>query len=914
MDMNGMNFTGTGALMNHEEMISMRKKKGQCISCGRQTHIKKMFKMIALTKEGEVLEGRCLRCKPLDNSSLSGASTASFYTSMSNLSGRNLHSGSSVVSAPPVYGTAPSGFDNSVGRAGPRLKAATSQMMNLNRVSATLSGKGQAMSPHDDGRSVCSQQSTDWHGSSANVNVVDANTSRRITSARVAGDNHSMRPQAHPLPINSPRYRTEYLPEEDPRRRRSAEGAEVCRQQSQSGVRRRVSVEATEYPSAKTLHEFVDDPKTRDGSGRSLSRTHSQESGNGIEEPGRHRAVDRAHNGSSFRDRDIPPSEYSPRQNSPHAHGTTRNEQLRKFLDRGGAITKDRTTNFKSGGSFCSPTESLRLANLVEGSLRSLHSSASQPLPPLEYYEFQQHHRTPPPSAKSRSIPTGTNEDRLSRPFTDVPIYSRDSRTSVLSAESAIGSYTSDRKMSALDSHCHFDRPSHTIQEKGVLTVEQALQVMLHTHKVIDIVDLMRELPSSNLVQLEGCKYFSSVDLRRYDCEIRHVFHHAGGCEVVTAAMKAFPRDGSIQEMACKVLELFSGDASSIEFKNTESSASDSSLSFVQYSAVELVTTALSNHPSNVNVQKHGVTALANWSTSELMRPDIVECQCVNLVVQAMTAHSLDAWLQEVSCLFLANVSSQDSSFKEVIAECGGVDAICIAMVMHPTIALLQQVGCRALRFLSASNDKNKTKIESAGGIDSVISAMQVHRGEINVQKEGLWALSNLAINKHNKVVIGESNGVDVIIRAMWAHPHDAELQELACRTLWTLSVNSQNKTLVAQLGGIKAIVNAMQGHSDNASVQEKGCGCLANLAANSDENKRLIVEGEGVDAVVMAMLLHAQDRVVQERAVNCVRKLAFEPHLEALRAAGVVALVEQAAQAFPAHCREKADQVLAML
>ena len=70
-------------------------------------------------------------------------------------------------------------------------------------------------------------------------------------------------------------------------------------------------------------------------------------------------------------------------------------------------------------------------------------------------------------------------------------------------------------------------------------------------------------------------------------------------------------------------------------------------------------------------------------------------------------------------------------------------------------------------------------------------------------------------------------------------------------------------------------------------------------MTTNSEENKRHIVEGEGIDAVDMAMLLHSEDRLVQERPVNCLRKLAFELHLEALRAFGVASLAEQAAQQF---------------
>jgi len=76
MDMNAMNFTGVGTLMNMEDLIERRKKKGQCVTCGRQTHAKKIFKMIPLTVPNEVLDGRCLRCQPLESKKTASLATA----------------------------------------------------------------------------------------------------------------------------------------------------------------------------------------------------------------------------------------------------------------------------------------------------------------------------------------------------------------------------------------------------------------------------------------------------------------------------------------------------------------------------------------------------------------------------------------------------------------------------------------------------------------------------------------------------------------------------------------------------------------------------------------------------------------------------------------------------------------------
>lgn len=49
-----------------EEIFSeMRRRRGECVSCGRRCFRRKLFKLIPITQEGRVLNGRCLRCKPL---------------------------------------------------------------------------------------------------------------------------------------------------------------------------------------------------------------------------------------------------------------------------------------------------------------------------------------------------------------------------------------------------------------------------------------------------------------------------------------------------------------------------------------------------------------------------------------------------------------------------------------------------------------------------------------------------------------------------------------------------------------------------------------------------------------------------------------------------------------------------------
>jgi hypothetical protein len=66
-------FDKTGSVLTKEEVTAIRKKKGECVTCGRKCFKKKMFKMIPLDEPGLVDNGRCLKCQP----SISGVVPAS---------------------------------------------------------------------------------------------------------------------------------------------------------------------------------------------------------------------------------------------------------------------------------------------------------------------------------------------------------------------------------------------------------------------------------------------------------------------------------------------------------------------------------------------------------------------------------------------------------------------------------------------------------------------------------------------------------------------------------------------------------------------------------------------------------------------------------------------------------------------
>jgi hypothetical protein len=215
----------------------------------------------------------------------------------------------------------------------------------------------------------------------------------------------------------------------------------------------------------------------------------------------------------------------------------------------------------------------------------------------------------------------------------------------------------------------------------------------------------------------------------------------------------------------------------------------------------------------------------------------------------------------------IADNAHDDDGFRVTFATSPcGTSSIVQAMQQHGDHAGVQELGCLALRNLATNNDQNKMTIAAKGGIDVIVKAIQRHADHAGVQEKGCRALGNLAVNYQNNVNIAAKGGIDVIVKAMQRHGDHAVVQEYGCAALCNLASNDQNQVTIAAKGGIDVIVKAMQRHGDHAVVQEYGCWTLRNLAANNDQNKETIAAKGGIDVIVKAMQRHSDHAGVQEQ------------------------------------------------
>ena len=94
--------------------------------------------------------------------------------------------------------------------------------------------------------------------------------------------------------------------------------------------------------------------------------------------------------------------------------------------------------------------------------------------------------------------------------------------------------------------------------------------------------------------------------------------------------------------------------------------------------------------------------------------------------------------------------------------------------------------GCGALGHFSGI-DENRAHIADAGGIEAIVAALYAHPSSAPVQRNGSYALRNLARNDANRALMAEAGVIEAVLAALEAHPANPDVQRNGCAVLGNL-------------------------------------------------------------------------------------------------------------------------------
>jgi hypothetical protein len=210
------------------------------------------------------------------------------------------------------------------------------------------------------------------------------------------------------------------------------------------------------------------------------------------------------------------------------------------------------------------------------------------------------------------------------------------------------------------------------------------------------------------------------------------------------------------------------------------------------------LTIAMVMHSPSSELQEKALRGLRNLSANcDENKVEITNIGGIDATIAALQIHRDAVGVQEAGAWTLSNLAGIPGSCA-LIGECGGVDVLVRAMWVHADAVGVLEWCCRAL-FTLALQEKNSRLIVDVGGIAAIINAMQAHvDNSAVVQEMGCALLTNLAIDQTCKIRIVEEEGLDAIVLAMVLYSHQVEVQQHACEVLYELAIHENLKAMQA--------------------------------------------------------------------------------------------------------------------
>ena len=907
MEQLGTDFNATGSVMSRAELEEQRRKRGECITCGRKCFVKKLFKMIPITDHGRVLNGRCLNCHPLDATDgalpavsrpATEADLARFTRSQNNLRG-SITQGSNTGPPPPEQrqgsnrsqqtisrNTSQSNMSNSSGSQRHAMVQRQS-VTSYTSASGDSAGSGSGGNASHVGNRGNNTSSMSMDNQSTSSRIENQSISSRIENQSISSRTSSR--DRHPSPLERPSRDRHPSPLERPLRDRHPSPLE--RHSVGSNSRNTTNFTSANRPEAiRTSSIRSMSNQQHFGSGASTALV-------GVNED----------EGSEFEHEEL--SCYSINDESTFHSGSANNQETsvnggREYYHRNyhssrsmGSQGSDTSPNDGSGGAVGSmghhvnsnmnstiesvgtreqatnsrrPRRPPSRENSYDGLPSSRRRPSAEPAirrPSDASLNTQSYHGT----RRASSFDQISEEDRISleRAFgSDVPETAKEARRR---ASHSVERYSDFR---------HTSNPSRETSSQ-----ETSIRPSYSNSNIQDLVlqSVVSGGSASNrhddMANVRGSKSSQQNAVSSRDMEGgRGRNSHSNNSE-----SDAFRRLGVVGHDFPEIMKCMQDYHNSIEVQtcalqtisNIELSVTDCML-LSSAGVIQIILDTMDGFPDDLELQVAGCSAIWNASATPENQIAFVDFGAIEVIMRAMSAFPNDAVLQEQALAVLANLGANEDNLGKIL-ESGVIERLIETLGKHASNADVQIKGCLALSNFASHPTDYTRKIIEAGGGSAIVISMVLHPNNAELQERALRGLRNLSAKvDQNRLELTNIGGIDAIISAMQVHRDSADIQQIGAWTLSNLAGNDDVRTLIGDCGGIDVIIRAMWVHNDKVPIQEWCSRALFSLSSNF-HNSKLIMELGGVSAIVNAMQAHVDAVAVQEMGCSVLCNLATD-------------------------------------
>ncbi|CAB9505913.1 expressed unknown protein [Seminavis robusta] len=374
------------------------------------------------------------------------------------------------------------------------------------------------------------------------------------------------------------------------------------------------------------------------------------------------------------------------------------------------------------------------------------------------------------------------------------------------------------------------------------------------------VVEAMKAHPKDKSVQSFGCGVIRNVSVRKTNVS---VIEQCGGIDVIARAMDAHPGEMMLQCSGCRALKHLAVDDSM-------------ELLIQQKGGIGTIIQSLQGFPLEAELQREGYAALAHLSHRKDSKSILVRHPgLATMLVAAMKQHRQDGNVQQKVCSVLLNLSLSET-FTNAFDQLGGITLVAAAMTNHAEDVKLQQYAIGSLQNFCRKGNCSAT-LRASGAIEAAIHSMSAYGGNLKIQMHALGFIKNASTHKETAIQIAQAGGVRSIREVTEKHTYNAALHLEACLAMVNMSRAKEVGATIVENGGVSIAICAMRQHVDSAAAQYAGCGLLWSLSATTSTSHDVIASQGGVRSILQAMKKHPKAADVQQKA--CLALYNLTPH-----------------------------------
>jgi len=292
---------------------------------------------------------------------------------------------------------------------------------------------------------------------------------------------------------------------------------------------------------------------------------------------------------------------------------------------------------------------------------------------------------------------------------------------------------------------------------------------------------------------------------------------------------------------------------------------------------VPIILTTMKAYQADPVVQESGLGCLATLALgSEPNQAAIFQAggipvviNCVNVAVASGKSDEATVGLTAQGLNLLGNLAAHTECRPQII-QCQGVDCVLQSLKIFPNDVSVLEHGLRIIAGLAGSVEMT-TSLFKMGTLNVIITAMKNGMGDPAVQMNGCYALGMLSGPDEYKVQIGQT-GIEVILTSMYFHPREPHVHEQANAALSILCEVDQNKSTVCsscigqgteqQQTGCQLLHTSIRNMTTNPSTVKQCLKCIAVAGYDEQIQTQLRMAGT-LDCVQMSVQTHVQDSSV---------------------------------------------------